>query len=448
MTKDNVASPAGRQPAGRTSPARPDSPELGLARSLLATEYALSARRPGTDARSGGTDDAWDQLARELRRFIDTLRGRSPSRGGASAAGGGSQADGSSGRAEPESAQAMRGGPPGQALSTQPTPSSREAFEGTISRLPLPARQAFEDAVLALVRTEEKWRTAYDSSPESMPSVAMYANNAYLRELRRNAPPSADPPQRTRNLSQGAVPRTATAAEAVTTDRTPTMAQDRERSERGRAVWERRAPGRRGPVASSATSGFDRPVEDGMSDGHAFQAAQRARYAQSTDDSRNPGRHQLSDAIGLQAAQEARLERVTALPVSPTPTPVQQAGRAVRAWNDTGFSDPDREPSILGHDFPMAETTPLFGSHDPVPLALLSPMTPMSAPSSPALTATNAPRPLLSDAGRRAALDSITSTHSGSTSRSSASRSGSTPVPTSMRTGQNTNTTTPKARRL
>ncbi|MFE2537699.1 hypothetical protein [Streptomyces sp. NPDC059371] len=444
MANDMAASPAGNRSAGRTLPARPDSPELGLARSLLTTEYAMRGRRPGTDARRRGTDDAWDQLARELRRFVDTLRGRSPSRGGAPAADGGSQAAGPSGRAEPESAQAMRGGPPEQGLSTQPTPSSREAFEGTISQLPPPAREAFEDAVLELVRTERKWRKAYDRSPASMPSVAMYANNAYLRELRRTASPSTDPPTRTRGGSRGDVPRTATAAEAVTTARTATVAQDREQTERARALWERRAPGRRGSVASSVGSGFELPGETEMSDGHAFQAAQRARYAQSTEDSRDPGRHQLSDAIGFQAAQEARLERVTAVPESPTPTPVQQAGQAVRAWNDTGFGDLDREPSIHGHAFPMAETTSLFGSHDPVPFALLSPMTPVSPPSSPALTAANEPRPLLSEAGRRAALDSIASTHSASTSRGAASLSGSTPV----HTGRNTNTTTPKARRV
>ncbi|WRZ92148.1 hypothetical protein OHB54_25680 [Streptomyces sp. NBC_01007] len=278
-----------------------------------------------------------------------------------------------------------------------------------------------------------------------MPSVAMYANNAYLRELRRNAPPSAEPPPRTRSLSQGEVPRTATAAEAMTNAQTAIMAQDRQQFAQLRARWERPATDRQDSVAPSARGGFALPGENEMSDGHAFLEARRAEYAWSTDNSLNPGRDQLSDAVGFQAAQEARLERVTAAPTGPTPTPVHEAEQAHHAWNDTAFGDPGREPMSDGHAFLAAETAPLFGSPTPLPFALPSPMTPVSPLASPAVPATNEPRPLLSDAGRRAARDSISSTHS--VSRGAGSPSSSTPVPTPVHTRQNRNATTSQVRR-
>jgi hypothetical protein len=278
-----------------------------------------------------------------------------------------------------------------------------------------------------------------------MPSVAMYANNAYLRELRRNAPPSTEPPPRTRSLSQGEAPRTAKAAEAMTNAQSAIMAQDRQQFERVRALWERPASARRDSVAPSAGGGFALPGENEMSDGLAFQGARQARYAPSIDSSRNPGQDQLSDAIGFRAAREARLERVTATPMSPTPTPVHEAEQAHHAWNDTAFGDPGREPMSDGHAFLAAGTAPLFGSPAPLPFALPSPMTPVSPLVSPAVPATNEPRPLLSDAGHRAARDSISSTHS--VSRGTGSPSSSTPVPTPAHTRQNTNATTPKARR-
>ncbi|MFD5815138.1 hypothetical protein [Streptomyces sp. NPDC127038] len=281
-----------------------------------------------------------------------------------------------------------------------------------------------------------------------MPSVAMYANNAYLRELRRNAPPSAEPPPRTRGRSPGEVPRTATAAEAMTDAQNSIMARDREQFQRVRALWERPASGRRDSLASSTGGGFAFPGENEMSDGLAFEGARRARYAPSVDSSRNPGQDQLSDAIGFQAAREASLARVTALPLGRTPAPVHEAEQAHHDGNDTAFDAPGREPLSDGHAFLAAGTAPLSGSPPPLPHALPSPMTPVSPLASPTVAATGEPRPLLSDAGRLAARDSISSTHTASTSRDAASPARSTPVATPVRTGQNTNATTPKARRV
>ncbi|MFE9879900.1 hypothetical protein [Streptomyces sp. NPDC005784] len=343
----------------------------------------------------------------------------------------------------------MRDGPPQRPLSAPSPLSSRAAFEGTVNGLPPHAREAFEDAVLELVRTEKKWKKAYDRSPTSMPSVAMYANNAYMRELRRNAPPSADPPTRERSTSRGDVPRTVTAAEAMTNARTAIMAQDQEQFERLRARWERPAAGQRDSAAasarsSSARSSFDYPRENEMSDGGAFQAAQRAQYVWSTDNSRNPGQDQLSDALGFQAAEEARLERVTAGATGPTPTPVQEAEQAHHAWNNADFSNPGRESMSDGTAFLSARTTPQFGSTAPLSFAPPSPVTPVSPLPGSAVPATSGPPPLLSDEGRTILGGSMASTRSASASRGGDSPSRST---ASVHAGQNTNTPAPRARR-
>ncbi|MER5395809.1 hypothetical protein [Streptomyces sp. NPDC002599] len=282
-----------------------------------------------------------------------------------------------------------------------------------------------------------------------MPSVAMYANNAYMRELRRNAPPSADPPTRSvsRGVSRGDVPRTVTAAEAMTNAQTAVMAQDQGQFARLRARWERPATGRQDSVAPSARSSFDHPRENEMSDGQAFLQAQRAQYAWSTGNSRDPGRDQLSDAVGFRAAEEARLERVTADRPGPAPTPVQETEPAHQAWNTDDFSDPGREPMSDGTVFLSARTTQRFGSTTPLSFAPPSPLTPLSPLPGSAVAATDGQQSPLSNEGHAALRDSLASSNrSASTSRDAVDSPSRSAAP--VHTGQNTTTPTRTVRRV
>jgi hypothetical protein len=183
-------------------------PEANGARDLLETEYGL---RSGARGGGAGSADAgiWEQMWSALRRILDRVRGRSRSAQAGDSGGSlsdGGPAGGPAGGQEP--------GPPGQAAplstadgwtqapSAEPqwmSPSERSAHERvaslveTVGRLPKLEREAFEDEVLHLVRNDEKWRKAFEESPESMPTVARYAVNAHLREALREVPPEAVP---------------------------------------------------------------------------------------------------------------------------------------------------------------------------------------------------------------------------------------------------------------
>lgn len=418
MANDNAASSARKRLVRKARPERPERPEVGLARTLLKTEYAVRGRREGSGTGSGSRGSAWDQLADELARFIDRLRGRSPSGGGPSAGAG--QETGGVGQAEPNPSRPLEGGPPQQAVSARSMLSSRAAFEGTIAQLPPPAREAFEDAVLHLVRTEKKWKKAYDKAPADMPSVAMYANNAYLRELRRGPAPSTEVPTRGRDTARGDVPLTSEAA--MTNAANTIMARDQAQFAQLRARWERPAAAPEDSAAPSARTSFTYPRENEMSDGNAFQETRRAQYAWSTENSRNPGQDQLSDAIGFRAAEDARHERVTGGLPGPTPTPDQEAVQAHQVWNDTDFSHPGREPMSDGAAFLSAQNSPFLEHGSPLSFAPPSPVLPVS-PLSPAAPLPNGQQSLLGSEGHAALRDSIASLPSASTSRSADSPS-------------------------
>ncbi|MFD9326759.1 hypothetical protein [Streptomyces sp. NPDC060065] len=319
MADGNAASPSRNRLARRRPEVRPkrpeERPEVALARNLINTEYGLRGRRPGTRARSRDTESAWEQLADELRRFMDRLRGRSPSQsasaGGAPSSAGGQEADsfGQAGRGPgedgPASARAMAAGPPQSPPSEQSALGGRAGFEGTISQLPRHEREAFEDAVLDLVRNEQKWKKAYDKSPASMPTVAEYANSAYMRELLRGAPPSADPPTRERGLSNVDAPQAVTATEAMNNARDTIMAADAAQFAQLRKTWERDAPRR------------DQAQVSGP-----FQEAERARAAWSTANSRNPGMDPMSDGQAFTAVGLAEQLRTNNPPSAAPPSPV------------------------------------------------------------------------------------------------------------------------------
>lgn len=70
----------------------------------------------------------------------------------------------------------------GQATGS-PEPGIQEAARQLMALQP----EAFEDAILQLVRTNEVLKHAYDKAPQDIPDIAHHANNAYWRELQREA---------------------------------------------------------------------------------------------------------------------------------------------------------------------------------------------------------------------------------------------------------------------
>ncbi|MFE2299437.1 hypothetical protein ACFXAW_14705 [Streptomyces sp. NPDC059445] len=202
-------------PRGRARPTRGGS-RSRLARDLLRTEYGLRNRGTGGTG-PADADTVWERLLAELRRLLRTFTGGSrsapggggsgpaPGAGGSAPGGegpvaggtgtvadhgqggrpvegpGGGPGDGSFGRG------GERSGPAG------PVHAGLALLEQRILRLPTPEREAFEDAVLDLVRNNRKYREAFEKSPESMPLVARCATNAYERELAREAPPASVP---------------------------------------------------------------------------------------------------------------------------------------------------------------------------------------------------------------------------------------------------------------
>ncbi|MFG3148932.1 hypothetical protein [Streptomyces sp. NPDC048243] len=435
MANDSAASSA-RKRLTRKSPAKqPDPPEMALARSLLTTEYAVRGLRPGNGTRSGRGESAWDRLADDLARFIDRLRGRSPSGGSAMGAGGGSQEPVGAGQSEPYPAQAMRAAAP-QTPSDGSMLSSRAAFEGTIAQLPPAAREAFEDAVLHLVRTEKKWKKAYDKSPADMPSVAMYANNAYLRELRRNAPPSAEPAARERSTSQAVPPPTVTAEEAMANARDAIMARDQAQFAQLRARWERPAAAGENSVTPSPRNSFGSPLADDMTDGHGFREAERIDLAERTNSTtvipRAGDTFGAHDFLAAESAYQSSLlgddaySTVSGLeppapPVQPTSAPVPP-----HLQNESAPRSPLPAAADLVSPFPAHATpvSPFPGEAAPVsPLA--SPATPVSTPSSPTTA-----HSLLSSEGQQVLRDTRHAfpTASGSRGADSSTRA-ATPVP-------------------
>ncbi|MDH6218469.1 hypothetical protein M2283_005801 [Streptomyces pseudovenezuelae] len=71
--------------------------------------------------------------------------------------------------------------------SHQPVSPREPGIQETVRQLLALEPEAFEDAILHLVRTDEKLKRTYDRAPIDIPDIAHYANNAYLRELQREA---------------------------------------------------------------------------------------------------------------------------------------------------------------------------------------------------------------------------------------------------------------------
>ncbi|MCX2922435.1 hypothetical protein [Streptomyces sp. NEAU-W12] len=354
MADDNAASPSRNRSAK-------ERPEVGLARDLIKTEYRLRDER--RDDGRDPTDAAgpWDRLAAELRRLMDRLAGRS--RSAATPAGGdhtsvaGREAD-RSGPWQPVPAQrtAERASETSSAQSAHPDMARLGERIGRLSTL---QHEAFEDAVLHLVRTDENWKKAFEQSPESMPTVARYAANAYMRESLRETSQAVDPPQRERTSAQDTALRTApvtttnaytdsstqadantntaapalAAAEAMEAARDRSMAADARQFAALRERWERPASRERSDTAPAATpavtpvvgqdrSSFETPRQDEMADGQAFQAAQHTQWEHlGTSPTALPSPTDAPDHQALQTTQHTQWEH---LGTSPTAAPGAQ----------------------------------------------------------------------------------------------------------------------------
>ncbi|MFE7810556.1 hypothetical protein ACFU5P_00900, partial [Streptomyces sp. NPDC057433] len=334
MADDNAASPS----RNRLTKERP---EVGLARDLIKTEYRLRDERRDNGRDPTDAAGLWDRLAAELRRLMDRLTGRSQSAatpaGGDHASVAGREAD----RTEPwqpvpAQRTAERASETSSAQSAHPDMARLGERIGRLSTL---QHEAFEDAVLHLVRTDENWKKAFEQSPESMPAVARYAANAYMRESLRDTSQGVDPPQRERTSAQDDVLRTApvtarnaytdsstqtdanastntaapalTATEAMEAARDRIMAADARQFAALRERWERPASRERSDTAPAATpavapvvgqdrSSFETPRRNEMADGQAFQAAQRTQWQQlGTSPTATPGAQDTLDAQAL-----------------------------------------------------------------------------------------------------------------------------------------------------
>ncbi|MET7981561.1 hypothetical protein [Streptomyces sp. NPDC005281] len=459
-------------------------PEARLARDLLKTEYGLRNRAGG----GADADSVWERLAAELRRILRRFTGgaRSAPGGQGPAPGGGS---GSALGGGPE------GGPGGESLGrsavhpgdglgqTPPTapaagprpgsenPSVHEGMallEERIRRLPPDAREAFEDAVLHLVRTDQKWKKAYEESPESMPAVARYAGRAHLRELGLEAASDRDREgtRRDPNARQDSAARQDPSVRQDSAARLdPDTRHDPDTRRDGtprpgddvlRSRWER--PARRldsseALGAPTPRSGFDAPGPDEMTDGHGFQEAERLALAeQTTGATFSPRAGGVTDGHGFQEAERLALaEQTTGATFSPRAGGVtdghgflaaERADRAERAEWDIRPADHTLSSASPGLEPPVSpmpsRANPLSPSPNLTPFSPsldraspLSPLLDQATPVSPLLGAAPVPS-LLSGDGHRALRESpgAFSNSSAPGSTGSPSRSGSvSPVP-------------------
>ncbi|MEU8789813.1 hypothetical protein [Streptomyces sp. NPDC048643] len=319
------------------------NPGARLARDLLKTEYGLRNQGPGGAGRADG-ESIWDRIAAELRRLLDRITGgsRSAPAGGGIAPGGG-EGGGPGGDGSLDQAAAPGRGGPGQppsmappAPTTPPVSPERPVHAGMarleehIRRLPAHEREAFEDTVLHLVRTDRKYRKAFEKSPESMPLVARCVVNAHLREVAPDVAAADKSARRQPSTRQGAP------------------------GDETRSRWERPAQTRSEPAVSlvppSSRTSFDAPRPDETTDAFSFEAADRTNLAERTSSATLTPRE--SDLFAGQSFLAA-----------------ENGGPGLRSGDDTFAPAPGLEPPVS----PLPER-----SHpvSPVPsdAALVSPL--------------------------------------------------------------------------
>lgn len=356
------ATPAPRRPNRPTS----QGPEAGLARELIRTEYR---RRNERRRRARGTDfaaRAWTALRDAWRDLIGRSRNAPPPSYGADT---GLPPDGAAPQARPVP------GPPGPGAGPPAGPplSAGEgrdrALEGIverIDRLPPDRREAFEDAVLHLLRTDRKWRKAYDEDPAGMPWAARCANNAYEREAlregpaldaagpaRREAPslgslaPDAGPPLPDGDALWAAAEDMDRAGERIRAADAVQFAALRERFSRPAAAAREAVPDPPSPSAVLRGPGGHEAVYDGQAFTSIEQASRGASAAGPPPSPLSPPPSPLSPPGGAVEAVSPPSSPVTspAGPVSPLSSPVPPPARPVSPAHPRAES---AAPSLLG----------------------------------------------------------------------------------------------------
>ncbi|MFD7878892.1 hypothetical protein ACFV5G_33165 [Streptomyces sp. NPDC059766] len=178
-----------------------------LARELVRAESRLRDERSDRE-RIARTERFWRMLRAALRRLRGRRRTETDQRRDAPPPGGDAAAQGAGAGQEPwmppGSAAAYRpgpGNPPGQSLGRrQPSDAEQAAIDrmaglmDRIQRLPADELKAFEDAVLHLVRSDDKLRRAFEADPLSLPpAIARFAVSAHSREALGDVPPAREP---------------------------------------------------------------------------------------------------------------------------------------------------------------------------------------------------------------------------------------------------------------
>ncbi len=225
-------------------------------------------------------------------------------------------------------------------------------LEKFVNDLPELQRHAFEDEILRRVQEDRKWRKVHDKFPERMPAMTTYANNAFERELRRQAAASTEPERRERRSSNPEPTRAVMATEAMNNARDAITARDAEQFAAYQARWERASRQR---SVEPKESGFSHSGENAMIDSFAFEEAARVTREwregedeRSTADLRNPGRDPLSDAVAFNALGDAAVARVTAGSEGLTPLsaadPFEEAERVRREWEKEWSAANSRNP--------------------------------------------------------------------------------------------------------
>ncbi|MFE8965167.1 hypothetical protein [Streptomyces iakyrus] len=354
-----------------------ERPEAALARQLIATEYRLREGRRGAGRDAADAPGAWSRLAERLRTLVDRLSGRyRAGTGGPDAGGAGSWQPVPAQRTAPARTRVDGPSPEGAGSSAHP---DVVRMERRIGRLPTLRHEAFEDAVLHLLRSDDRFRTAYERSPESMPTVARYAANAHMREALRESSAGAEPqerasprvgPSRTASVARASATTdsaaqteteagTRTAAEALDAARDRIMAADARQFAALRARWERAADRERQDTAPGRErSGFEGPRQDDMADGQAFRAAQREQWERlGTGATASPSSTEAFDGEGFRASADALREQLgngpTMVPRSADAFDGQAFFAAERAAQEAG---PGPDPS--GPPTDAARSTP------------------------------------------------------------------------------------------
>ncbi|MEU1299040.1 hypothetical protein [Streptomyces shenzhenensis] len=396
------ATPAPREP----NRSRPERPEVALARAMVATEYGLSAAHR---ARAEGPTlaerlmervrDGWAVVMEALGVSRSRRVGQPPPAPGRMAAG-------------------LPGGPPQWGPAAAPVPSAparwappagpEEAAFREMGRLQALAKQlsprryeAFEDAVLHLVRTDGRLGKVYEKSPETIPAIARYVANAQTRELLREGDGDRAGAERTDPEVRAARERTARERfERPAPPPVPAQEQQGQQEQRQEVPPE--------PPEESRL----RDVDDGQGrsyDAHAFAAAEEAERAKREE---APGREVPA------ATDESRLWSVGGEPAYEA-LPFAVAAEEQRAWREQSSERDDRERRD-GRETPAPPSDPQRPA-SPEPVSPLSPVSPLGSPGLglPAGTGRPAgpvspvvaepPRALLGDRGLRAARDGFES---------------------------------------